>query len=130
MDSKQFEAKLETGKTTAIVVKRSEFKGQQGIDVRKYYNGGPTKKGAFLVVDKDHPGFVLGALYEVLKDRDGERIMEDGRMNIVVRRYDYREMEGYSIRKESQAGNWGKGIWFTLDQGIWISEQIEQALAN
>lgn len=127
--SQPFEAQLSTGRTTAIVIKHSEYKGTLGIDVRKHYNGGPTKKGAFLVVDKGHAEFVTQALTEVLTDRDGERILADGRQNIVVRRYDYRNMEGYSIRKESQSGNWGKGIWFTLDQGAWIQEQLATALA-
>lgn len=130
MERSEFEAKLETGRTTAIVVKTSEYKGQVGLDVRKYYNGGPTKKGAFLVVDKGQPQFVAQALGEVLAAGDGERVMEDtgDTMVVAVRRYDYKGMEGYSIRKEAKAGGWGKGIWFTPQQGVWIAEQINAAL--
>jgi hypothetical protein len=119
-----FEKSLETGRTTSIIVKVSEYKGQTGIDVRKYYNGGPTKKGAFLVTEKGQHEFVLENLPKTLADSE-ERAVEDGAMSLVVRRYGYQGMEGYSIRKEGNA--WGKGIWLNPEQAAWVVEAIAEA---
>jgi hypothetical protein len=124
-----FTESLATGKSTEIVVNESEYKGARGLDVRKYYRGEPTRKGAFLDIEKGQAFFVLKALPTVLQGGD-EQVMEAGRLNLVVKRYDYKGMESYSTRKESTSGTWGKGIWVKPDQAAWVLQQMGAALAQ
>jgi hypothetical protein len=127
-----FEAKLQSGKTVEIIVKVSEYKGTVGVDVRKYEHGEPTKKGTFLVIANGQAEFVSKALPQVLAAKGGEpKVLEStDRMQVVVARFDYKEMEGYSIRKEAKGGNWGKGIWLNPTQATWAAMQIAAALAD
>jgi hypothetical protein len=121
-----FEAEMETGRTTSIVVKTTEHKGQAAVDVRKTYNGNPTKKGAFLVIESGQHEFVQDALPKTLEDNE-ERAMDAGSVDLVVRRYDFEGMQGYAIRKEAKSGKWGKGIWLNPNQAAWVAEQISEA---
>ena len=123
-----FSKSLATGRTSEIVVQVSEYKGKVGVDVRKHYHGEPTKKGAFLEISNGQAGFVAEALPAVLES-GSVRVLEGEGMNVVVRRYDYRGMEGYSIRKENPNGKWGKGIWVKAEQAPWIVEAVQEALA-
>ena len=124
-----FSKSLATGRTSEIVVQVSEYKGKVGVDVRKHYHGEPTKKGAFLEVSNGQAEFVVKALPVVLQD-GSEQILEGDGINVVVRRYDYKGMEGYSIRKENRGGSWGKGIWVKAEQAPWIVEAMQEALAT
>jgi hypothetical protein len=121
-----FEQSLSTGRTTEIVVKESEWKGIKGIDVRKYYNGEPSKKGAFL--DGAQAAFVAQALPTVLEG-GADQTLDIGKSTVLtVKRFDYQGMEGYSIRKESASGTWGKGIWLNPQQAKWVAEQLTAAM--
>lgn len=127
-----FSKSLATGKTTEIKVEKSEYKGVTGIDVRKYYNGAPTKKGAFLDISAGQAEFVVNALPAVLQDSEPRTLpsaASAGRgMDLVVSRFDYKGMVGYSIRKQA-ANGYGKGIWVNAEQAAWVLEAMQQALA-
>ncbi len=122
-----FEQSMETGKTSSIVVKVAEYKGQVAVDVRKTYNGAPTKKGAFLAIESREHEFVAEALPLTLADSQERKKLGKGSMDLYVRRYDYKGMEGYSIHKEAKNGQWGKGIWLNPTQAKWVAEQIAAA---
>lgn len=126
-----FSKSLATGKTTEIKVAKTEYKGVVGIDVRKYYKGEPTKKGAFLDISAGQAEFVVNALPAVLQDSEPRTLASAASaargMDLVVSRFDYKGMVGYSIRK--QANGYGKGIWVNAEQAAWIVETVQQALA-
>ena len=124
-----FSKSLATGKTTEIKVAKSEYKGVVGIDVRKYYKGEPTKKGAFLDISAGQAEFVVNTLPAVLQDSEPRTLPGSGRgMDVVVSRYDYKGMQGYSIRKQA-ANGYGKGIWVNAEQAAWVLEAMQQAIA-
>lgn len=130
-----FSKSLATGKTTEIKVEKSEYKGVVGIDVRKYYNGAPTKKGAFLDISAGQAEFVVNALPAVLQDSEPRTLPSAASgasaargMDLVVSRFDYKGMVGYSIRKQA-ANGYGKGIWVNAEQAAWVLEAMQQAIA-
>jgi hypothetical protein len=119
---------LETGRTSAIVVKATEYKGKRALDIRKEYNGKPTKKGAFLEIASGQAQFVVEALPKVLASTDGEQSLPGDSFDTVVKRYEYRGMPGISIRKESSG--WGKGIWLKDAQANWVAQVLSEDWVN
>jgi len=123
---------LELGATAELRVLVRGYKGQDGLDVRKFYNGKPTKKGAFLCI----PGqaeFAVKALGLVLAGESAEEALPidraaKGTTNLVVRRFEFKGMDGISIRKEGE--RWGKGIWLKLAQAEWAFGAMKAALAG